>query len=105
MNQFLARETESLRHGVNHVEHRQIDGEQNHRDRGGQADSQDRLECSDEYVGLALDLALEVATDVARGAFELARLLADNHQLADDRREHVAMPLQLATEAFATANR
>ncbi len=48
-----------LLHRVDHVEHGQIDGEQNGRDRAGQSDSERRLDGTDEDICLAFDFALQ----------------------------------------------
>src|SRR4029079_10751076 len=66
---------------VNHVEHRQIDREQNGCNRPRKPDRKRRLDRSDKDVRLPLDLALQMVADVARGAHESACLLADNNQL------------------------
>ena len=59
---------------------------------------------ADEQVGLAFDFALQMVANVARGAGQLAGLLADDHQLADDRRKRVAVAFELAAEFFAAAD-
>src|SRR5262245_12926373 len=68
-------------HGIDHVEHRQVDRQQNRSDRSGQPGGHRRLDHAQHDVGVRFDLTSQVGADVNGRFRQRAGLLANNDQL------------------------